>query len=432
MQFDSFDASDPIVATSTSQKNSQTFLERWKLPLYIMLLFLALVVFNCFNAILPATDDVKEYFADATKFLSGQLPYRDFQLEYPPLALIFFVAPVWLLSWFGPSSFDVYALFFHGECFVLAAGTLWLISLIWPKIYPHANTKSWLYRMGLYVMGCLLFCLFLMQRFDIAAAFITLLAIYAFISEKPILAGLLLAIGTWVKLYPAVILPVLLIYLWQTRRDWRNALRLAISFGLVNFLLLGIALFVVPLRYLTTFLSYQSDRGVQTESLYASAIAIVRTLGLTTAKVVHSYGSFNFDSPLSPPLASLATILIVVGLLGLYVLAWWYFGKIQKAAELNKILQISVLAIFWFILANKVLSPQYLIWLLPFVAFWRGFKSWGFLLILIVSFLPFPFSLGDIVLFNPFPYVVLLIRNLLLLIIFGQLLREFLRQPQTE
>lgn len=423
---------DSSLAVPISEKINQKSLQRWILPLYITLLFVALLIFNCFNNILPAAEDLKEYFTDATKLLNGQLPYRDFQLEYPPLALLFFVPPAWISSWFGPPDLSRYHLIFHGECFVLAAATLWVVAAIWPKVYPQVNTASLIYRLGLYAFGCIIFCLYLLQRFDIGAALITTLAIYAFISERPILTGLLLALGTWVKLYPAIILPVLLIYYWRTRRDWRNALRLAVSFGLVNLFILGATLAVVPLRYLITFLSYQAQREIQTESIYASIIAVARTLGLTKATVIHDYGSFNFLSPWSVPLSGVATLLVIAGLLALYGLAWWRLGNAQKESQLFKILQITALLIFWFILANKVLSPQYLIWLLPFLSFWRGFKVWVFLLILVLSFLPFPFWLGDLINFEPFPYTVLLIRNFLLLLIFGQLLREFLRSQPAE
>ena len=41
----------------------------------------------------PRPSDIDEYFHYANSFAAGKLPYRDYQIEYPPLAVIWFFLP---------------------------------------------------------------------------------------------------------------------------------------------------------------------------------------------------------------------------------------------------------------------------------------------------------------------------------------------------
>ena len=42
------------------------------------------------------SDDVDLYRYYAFHFLRGELPYRDFRLDYPPVSLVAFAPPAWL------------------------------------------------------------------------------------------------------------------------------------------------------------------------------------------------------------------------------------------------------------------------------------------------------------------------------------------------
>jgi hypothetical protein len=100
--------------------------------------------------------------------------------------------------------------------------------------------------------------------------------------------------------------------------------------------------------------------------------------------------------------------------------------QVIKSGAVNTewVLQAVAIIILWFILANKVISPQYMIWLLPFLPFWKGAKVWLYLLALSLSFIPFPFLVVGIIKLEPLPYLILVLRNTLLAIIFIQLLND--------
>ena len=400
----------------------------WVLVAYSTALAGLLLVFNLVNNILPTAGDIEIYYTYASFMLNGLTPYHDFRVEYPPLALVFFLLPAWVSTWFGTPTLGRFAIVFHTECFMLAVGTLVLVSATWRLLWPQSRLTVWTWRLGCYTIGALIISLYLLQRFDIAAAALTALALWLFYREKPGLTGVVIGVGTLAKLYPALLLPLLVIYCWQTRHKWAAIIRLAVGFGATCLaVMLPIALLVTP-GSLYGFLEYHAERGIQTESVFASFILVGRALGLTTASISDDHGSLNLTSDWAKPLASFSTLLTLVGIVVIYWLLWRRLGSAQAKIKIEPdwIMQAAAILILWFVLANKVLSPQYLIWLLPFLPFWRGAKVWLYLVALALSFIAFPFLIVGITHLEPLPYLVLAVRNTLLIIIFGGLLSGLL------
>src|SRR3569832_509073 len=73
---------------------------------------------------------------------------------------------------------------------------------------------------------------FMLQRFDIGASFLLLLGLYLIYDQNPGWAGVALALGTGAKLYPAIALPLGLIYLWRYKDDHKAAWRCLSGFCL--------------------------------------------------------------------------------------------------------------------------------------------------------------------------------------------------------
>ncbi len=423
---------DILAATATKFESSQIkYKHAWVLVAYSLVLFGLLLGFNLVNNVLPTAGDIEIYYTYASFMLNGLTPYHDFRVEYPPLALVFFLLPAWVSTWFGTPTLGRFAVVFHTECFVLAVGTLVVVSATWRLLWPKARLAVWTWRLGCYTFGALIICLYLLQRFDIAAAGLTALALWLFYRDKPGLTGLIIGLGTLVKLYPALLLPLLAIYYWQTRHKWAEIIRLMVGFGATCVaVMLPIALLVTP-RSLYSFLEYHAERGIQTESVFASLIMLGRALGLTTASISDDHGSLNLASDWARSLASFSTLLTLVGILVIYWLIWRKLAANKTKIEPDWVLQAMALLILWFVLANKVLSPQYLIWLLPFLPFWKGAKVWLYLVALALSFVPFPFLVVGITHLEALPFVVLAVRNTLLIIIFGGLLAGLLTaRPQ--
>lgn len=403
------------------------------LTIYIGILFLVLVLFTLGTAVLPATEDVTTYYEYSRFTVMGRIPFLDFQMEYPPFALIFFLLP-WLVLYPAGGlrgefydNRDLYASIFHVECFLLEIATMWLAYRLLRKLYPSVRPAIFAPRLIWYTLGALAISLYMLQRFDIGASFLLLLGLYLIYDQKPGWAGAVLALGAGAKLYPAIALPMAIIYLWRYKGKPKAALRCLIGFAIAGAVITLPALIISP-SGLLAFLKYHSERGIEIESIYGTIAALGHYLNLAPATSIVDHSSIGFASPWGSSLVTLSTLLTVGGLLVIIALAWNH-ARPDAHLRTDWLIQVTALGVLWFILANKVLSPQYMIWLLAFVPFWKGSKQPLFLVALLLSFVPFPLLSAELFKLDWKPMAVLVVRNGILLIIFWQLLPN-LRLPK--
>lgn len=425
---------------------------RW-LVLCSLVLLGVLVVFSLMNEILPASSDVVIYFKYAQRTLEGgEIPFRDFVVEYPPFALFFMYVPALVCYLGGGLDLLRYTWLFHVECFLLTMGTLWLGYSLLVQLYPkEAARKFKLQGQQLvnFTMGAFLIAIYLYQRLDVGAAFLTMLALWWLYKGRLGWSGVALALGTMAKLYPAAMLVPILLYLWTTspltplleergtKEKFFSGKRAAIGWYVIGFGV-GCAVTVLPfavigLKGLWGFLQYHSERGVEVEAVFASIIALANYLGVTGAKVDHLHNSFEMVSDWGKPLATFSTALTVMGLLVIYGWLWRNWRQRQERLDFEWLVTASSLCVLWFILANKVLSPQYMVWLLPMVIFWKGWNKVAiFLVAVTLSNLPYPFLVDWLVRLDPLPFAIVAVRNVLLIVVFGLLVRDLWPRPNKE
>ncbi len=399
----------------------------WVIVACSVALLATLGAFNLLSNILPTADDVDIYFRYTRWTLSGELPYRDFVIEYPPFSLVFFIIPGLLCYPLGGLEIERYKLLFHTECFALNLATLWLAYALLKQLYPAVATKahhnlSW--RMAAFTFGSILISLYLMQRFDVGATFLTILAIWLFYKHQPLWSGVALGLGFTAKLYPGILLPLVLLYFLYVKNDWRSIWRYLAGFSLACVVVL-VPFILTGSEGLKVFLSYHIDRGIELETIYATIIVFGSYLGLTHALSMTDHGGLGLASDWVKPLATASTILTFAGLLLIYYFIWRTLSRNGGRVRLDWFVNVVSLTILWFILANKVLSPQYLVWLLPFVPMWRGWnKTILFLITLPLSFIPFPFLIDWLARLDALPFIILTVRNGLLAAIFVMLARD--------
>ena len=70
-------------------------------------------------------------------------------------------------------------------------------------------------------------------------------------------------------------------------------------------------------------------------------------------------------------------------------------------------------ALLAFIVTNKVFSPQYMAWLLPFAPLLRPRQMMMFLAILVMTVIIFPFTYNQLIALQKLPVILLNLRNLL-------------------
>jgi hypothetical protein len=201
----------------------------------------------------------------------------------------------------------------------------------------------------------------LLGRYDLVTTLVVLSAIIAAGRRRWPLAYALLALGVLLKLYPVVLLPVFAIEQWRTarRRMW---IPTAI-FGLIVLAGFGAAVLVDPAGWLSPF-RYALQRPVESESVPATVLWVLSGLG-SPGTLVHSFNSANMAGPTATFVAALSPVALATGCIAAYAR--------QLAGKLT-LRQACLACLAVVLVTSKVLSPQYLIWVLPLVALEVGLE----------------------------------------------------------
>jgi hypothetical protein len=302
---------------------------------------------------------VYEGYGDA--MVRGQVPYRDFSVAYPPGALPMFVLPA-----FGhEGDSEGYRRTF--EILMVACGAALLLELTLALGSLGASTARLFGALALAAMSPLLLGSVVLTRFDLWPAAVTAGALAALLSNRLRLGHGLLGAGIVVKIWPGVLVPLAVAYAWRTRGR-REAL---ICLGLAAAIAVAAALpFVVvaPHGVWRTF-EQQATRPLQVESLGAALIVAAHHLFGTGVAMVSSDGSQNVGGTAADIVGAVQSVLQVAVLLAI----WVAFARRERGRE--ELVQFSAAAVVAFIALGKVLSPQFMIWLIPFVPLVRRWSA---------------------------------------------------------
>ena len=191
-------------------------------------------------------------------------------------------------------------------------------------------------------------------RFDMLPAVLAGGALLA-ARRKPWVTGALTGLGAAVKLWPALLIGAFLSY----RADRRPV---GIAFVVVGFGLALISLIFGGWSRLISPLTWQSGRGLQIESIWATPLMLARALRPDDWTVDMSrYQAYEI---FGPGVAAWITISNAATLLGLALIilltvrAFRHDGSTPVAIGFVIVAIVAIMTI-----TNKTLSPQYLLWL---------------------------------------------------------------------
>ncbi len=296
------------------------------------------------------TGDAELYRAYGENIRAGEIPYRDFYFEYPPGALPMIAIP-------ALGSKQGYIRRSKALQWALGAVTIALVAL---TLYLVRRRRSVLYvSTALLGLAPAAFGYVTFTRFDFWPVALTAGALAALTGGWGLVAAALLGVGTTAKIYPAVLLPLMLLYTLYRRGARRAVTALAVYLGVI-------AAIVLPFAALAPggvgFSLYtQFTRPLQIESLGASVLLVAHQLGAYHHAVVAGSGSQNFEGAPADLLAALTSLVEVAALLAV----WLMFARSQRTA--SQLLTAAACAVTAFVIFGKVFSPQYLLWLLPLV-----------------------------------------------------------------
>jgi len=262
----------------------------------------------------------------------GLVPYRDFGVEYPPGALAVFILP---------AAFGDYAAAFAWQ---MAACGVVLVAVVAAMRIEAAVYVA----LAPVLAGSLI-----LSRFDLWPALLTVAALAALLRERHRLGWGLLGVAVAAKLWPFVIVPLALA--WSYRAGRSRAALVGAAVAAAAFVPFAI---VAP-QGLWESLRGQASRPLQIESLGASFFTV-----FGHPRVITTHGSQN--------LAGHGGIGVVFALLQLATLVGLWLAFARGPTTSTRLLRYSAAAVCAFVAFGKVLSPQFLLWLIPLVPLVRG------------------------------------------------------------
>jgi hypothetical protein len=318
---------------------------------------------------------------------TGTFPRSDVTWQYPPAAALAILAP-------GLLPFLDYASAFFALAFLADLAVLTL--LLYAGRRPGRSPRGpWVWVVGVPLLGPTVYA-----RYDVLVTAVAVAALVAG-ARHPRLMGALTGFAALLKVWPALLLAGAV-----RRRAWGAA---AVTAGALS----GVFALLMPGAF--AFLAFQRDRGTEVESLGALVFQVARRFGWR-GQVLLNYGSVEFLGPYVTVVSDLALALTALAF------GWLLLWRLRaKRFAPHTLADAALTAVLLFTVTSRVISPQYLVWLIGLAAVCLGFRASRMtgpaVLVLaasLVTVLEFPVWFAHVVAGDPLGVALLLLRNGLL------------------
>jgi hypothetical protein len=285
--------------------------------------------------------DVNTFQSWSNSLAAHQMP-SDEGWQYPPGA-----AFVMLLPRLASAS--------YGHSFVVAMLLFDLAGLVLIGVLAkreHRDAGVWVWLLAMPVLGPLS-----VLRFDLVPTVLAIAALIV-IHRRPGWFGALVGIGASVKVWP-----IALLFAEWSRRRLAVAAGVALGVIALTFLVAGIAF-----GGQSTFFDNQDTRGIEAEAIAATPWYVRSTVTGQAVPTRPQHGSIEVVSPAAET-ASVVLKWLALGVL-LAAALWWLArerairrGRTDlEAAEISRDFAFALVLLLTVV--SRVLSPQYMIWLI--------------------------------------------------------------------
>ncbi|MDT0144005.1 glycosyltransferase 87 family protein [Microbacterium sp. PRC9] len=250
-----------------------------------------------------------------------------------------------------------------------------------------------------------------------------------FLVGRPWLGSVLLAVATWIKVWPAALLAAAVI---AVRR------RLAVVGGAaaVSAVVVGVVLLAGGGPHLLGFVGDQTSRGLQIEAPVSSAYLLLALADVPGARIFYDPDliTFQITGPSVDTVIMLMTPVLMFGMLAIAVIgavkAW------RGASFVALFPPLALALVLGFIVLNKVGSPQYMTWLIAPVVVGLAIdrRRWLRPAVLTVVILAltqwlFPFAYDWLLVLWPAAVWLVVLRNVMLVALFAWVVVRLVRLP---
>jgi uncharacterized membrane protein len=293
------------------------------------------------------------YLYQGRGFSIGQVPYysknSQYYLEYPVITGAAMETAAQIAKHL-PGNANNQGRWFYviTSWFLLVFACITVIALV-----GLSGTRPWDAAMFALAPGLLLNATI---NWDLIAVGLAAAGLLAWARKRPVVAGVLLGLGTAAKLYPALILVALLLLCWRAgkMRAWGQC----VAGGVVAWLVVNVPFMFANFHSWAYFYSFNDDRGADWGSFW----------------LFLEYNPWLGHHYFAPSTVTLLFVLLLaLSCVGIGLLTW-------LARFRPRVGQIVFLVACAFILFNKVYSPQYVLWLIPLAVIarprWRDFVIW--------------------------------------------------------
>jgi hypothetical protein len=311
----------------------------WALTRVVLLLFVFKV------HVFPGPDvtsDVSVIYQGWYEVLrTGTFPQDDVTWQYPPAAALAILSPAVLFHLDYASAFFVLA--FTADLAVLAL-------LLYAGLRPGWSLRGpWVWAAGVPLLGPTVYA-----RYDVMVTAVAVAALLAG-ARHPRVMGALTAFAALLKVWP-----VLLLVAARRRSAWVSAAVTAAGLA---------ALFGVATPGAFAFLTFQRDRGTEVESLGALVFHVARHFGWD-GQVLLNYGSVEFLGPYVDVVSTAALLLTALAF------GWLLLWRFRASRFLpHTLADAALVAVLMFTTTSRVISPQYLVWLVGLAAVCLCFRG---------------------------------------------------------
>lgn len=359
------------------------------------LLPVVLVVVGVLFALRLNPGDVQLYRHYAERALASPL-FHSLPREYPALSVVIFLLPA--------AAGSAYLLVFA----LLAASATLALLLSSDGLADH---PGWSWRASIYFLAGALAVLF--GRYDIFPVLCAVLALEGARHGRWGRAWAWAVLGGLLKLFPFLLLPGFL--LSERRATGKWPLR-RLAGAAVPLALAAVAQVVAAPGSLLSPLRYEANRGLELSSLQGSLALLVDPL--------HQRWAYRFATTeiLGTDHALIGAVVMAAALVAL-VAVWWlaYRGRLGVEAISLAVLTVAVLG-------DKAFAAQYLIWLVPFWAYWPLRAGW--LSAAALTMLVYPLLYMEAFRYGPgyyLPTIAAAVRNAVLIVATARWLHEQLK-----
>lgn len=304
-----------------------------------VIVFLTTVVFHSFIDYF----DIGTYFNHTLPLLQGQIPYIDYQIEYPVLALLpILIALVPALLTNNVLLFVLSFQFLMLLCDIVTTVCVYLIALkIWDEKRAFLSA-------GLYVTSFSA-AYFVITKYDAFPTCLLMLALLFTLYGMKMKGYLCSGLGFFAKIYPAVAIPFFVLH-----NSKNTSLKEEIISALKMIIPLCAVLFIPFILFRPEVIkTYLFTTG-------SSAGVYANTLTYTVYGYLAGIGHLGITKD-----ACSVVMYLIMGIIG--ILLFWsaYRDPEKRPVTLIKLIACTLITT---VLFAKFHSPQYIVWYMPFFA----------------------------------------------------------------